>query len=269
MASDKTQNLNAPDAFQVQAYSVMDKVARNPKPLWITGSVIVLLLVGGYGWIQYNDARKEKLQGQASVVDTVFENEMKKFTETRESLEKQRDALVAKQPTPAAGQAPAETPEIAALTKQIQDLKPVHTESTPKYLEFYKANPKSAEGLAAGLKYAGLTAEQGDLDAARTTLQSIVADSKRYNVLHVQSLLLLISIEEDKGEFDSAIKLSDDLINSVGAELKPKALLTKAQAQYLKKDFPAAKATLDKLVQDHGESPEAERARGLLSLIPA
>lgn len=269
MASDKTNNLNAPDAFQVQAYSVMDKVARNPKPLYFAGGLILALLLGTYAWTYVRDSQSEKLQNAVASVDAVYEKEMKTYTESREALEKQRDAIVAKQPAPAEGQMPVETPEIAAINAQIRTLRPDHSASSAQYLEFYKANPKSAEGLAAGLKHAAYVAEKGDLDAAKAQLAPIVADSKKQTVLHIQAILLLISIEEDKGDFDSAIKLSDELIASVGPELMPRALLTKGQAQFLKKDFANAKATLEKIVADHGAAPEAERARGLLALIPA
>ncbi len=269
MASDKSKTLDAPDAFQVQAYSVMDRLAQNPKPALAVGGVILALLIGGYAFKYFKDSQAEKLQVAVAQVDTVYENEKKKYTEQREALEKQRDAIVAKQPAPVAGQPPAETPEVKAINDQLKTLKPVHSESAAKYLEFYKAHPKSAEGLAAGLKHAAYVANNGDLDTARTQLNAIVADSKDEKIVHSQSLLLLISIETDKGEFDAAAKHSDELIKSVSKELLPKALLTKGQVLFLKKDFPASKTVLETLVKDHDTSPEAERARGLLALIPA
>lgn len=269
MASDKSKTLDAPDAFQVQAYSVMDRLAKNPKPALAVGGVVLALLIGGYAFKYFKDSQTEKLQTAVAAVDIVYENEMKKYSEQREALEKQRDAIVAKQAAPAAGQPPAETPEVKAINDQLKALKPVHSDSAAKYLEFYKAHPKTAQGLAAGLKHAAYVANSGDLDTARTQLNTIVSDSKSEKIIHSQSLLLLISIETDKGEFDSAAKHSDELISSVSKELLPKALLTKGQVLFLKKDFPAAKAVLDTLVKDHDSSPEAERARGLLALIPA
>ncbi|RYZ56906.1 MAG: tetratricopeptide repeat protein [Proteobacteria bacterium] len=269
MASDNSKNLNAPDVFQVQALSVVDRLAQNPKPVWITGAVIIAVFVGGYAFKYFKDASTEKRQNAIAQVDSVYEAEMKTYTAAREGLEKQREALIAKQPVQAETQSPVETPEVKALNDQIKALKPTHADSSAKYLEFYKANPKAAEGLAAGLKHAAYVANNGDLDAARTELNAIVADSKSEKIIHAQSLMLLISIELDKNDFDAAIKHSDELVASVGKELLPKALLTKSQALFLKKDFPAAKAALDKLITDHGTSPEAERARGLLALIPA
>ncbi|MBC7661495.1 MAG: hypothetical protein H7249_17500 [Chitinophagaceae bacterium] len=269
MASDKSKTLDAPDAFQVQALSVMDRAARNPKPILIGGGIVLALLVGGYAVKYFKENTLEKRQDAVSEVDRVYEAEMKKVTDQREALEKQRDVLVAKQPKPAEGQAPVETPEVKALNTQIKALAADHTASSAKYLEFYKANSKSPEGLAAGLKHASFAAEKGDLDTARTELNTIVSDSKSENVIHVQSLLMLISIEEDKNDLDNAAKHADDLIGSVGPELMPRALLTKSQVLFLKKDFVEAKKVLDKLVNDHGTSPEAERARGLLALIPA
>lgn len=269
MASDKSKTLDSPDAFQVQAYSFMDRLAQNPKPAMAVGGVVLALLLGGYAFKYFTEAKTEKLQSAAAAVDTVYENEMKKYTEQREALEKQRDAIVAKQAAPTAGQPPVETAEVKVINDQIKTIKPVHTESSAKYLELYKANPKSAEGLAAGLKHAAYISNNGDLDTARAELNAIVSDSKGEKIVHNQGLLLLISIETDKADFDAAVKHSDELIASVSKELLPKALLTKGQVLFLKKDFPAAKTVLETLVKDHDTSPEAERARGLLALIPA
>ena len=105
-------------------------------------------------------------------------------------------------------------------------------------------------------------------EQALSELEKIVADAKKEDVIQIQGLLLLISIVEDKGDFDAAVKYADQLEKVAGPELKARAQLAKGQAQYLKKDFPGAKATLEKLIADHGTTPEAERARGLLVLIP-
>ncbi len=268
MASNRSKTLDAPDAFQVQAMSVVDRLARNPKPWFIGGGIIIALLVGGFVFDKISDAKEEKRQDAISEIDRVYEAEMKSYVDAREALEKQRQELVAKNPSAVPGQPPVETPEIKALNDKIHALKADNKGSAEKYEAFYKANPKAPEGLLAGLKHASYLADNNDLDGARSELEKIVADAKKEDVVQMQGLLLLISIVEDKGDFDAAVKYADQLEKVAGPELKAHAQLAKAQAQYLKKDFPSAKATLEKLIADHGTTPEAERARGLLALIP-
>lgn len=272
MAGEKSKNLTADrvDVFEAKAIGIADRLARNPKPLAIAGGIILAALVAGYGAYYIVQAKQEDRKIALTKVDEVFEAENKKYQAEREAVEKQRDALIAAQPASATpGQPPAETPEIKALSDKIQAIKPEHKESAEKYKAFFEANSTHPEGWAAGLKYAGYAVQQKDLEGAQKTLETIVKGSKDHPVLHTQSLLLLISVLEDRAEFDKALEHSDTLLKTASEELKPRALLTKAQIYYLKKDFGNARANLEKLLSDHGSSPEAERARGLLALIPA
>lgn len=272
MAGEKSKNLTIDkvDVFEAKAMGVADRLAKNPKPLAIGAGILLAALLAGYGYYYTVQSQEESRKVALTKVDQVYETEMKKYQTERETIEKQRDSLIAAQPastTP--GQPPAETPEIKALNDKLQALKPEHKESAEKYKAFYESHGKYPAGWAAGLKYAGYAVQQKDLEGAQKVLEAISKEAKDRPVLHTQSLLLLISVLEDRGELDKALEYTDALAKVGSEELQPRALLTKAQIYYLKKDYGNAKANLEKLLSDHGTSPEAERARGLLALIPA
>ena len=269
MASDKSNSLNAPDAFQLQAYSLMDRLARNPKPLRAVAVLVLVVIIGGFSFKFISDKKTGERKEALATIDLAFDNELKSISDQRQALEAQRDALVAKQPAPEAGKPLTETPEMKALSDKIAALKPDHNASAAQYAEFYKANSKSPEGLIAGLRFANNLRDKGDIAQARQVLEAIAQDGKGLVVLQLQAYLGLIAINEDQGDFDAAVKNADALYGIVGPELKPRALLSKAEALYFKKDFPAAKTALEKIISDHANSAEAEKARGLLALIPA
>lgn len=272
MSSEKSKELNVkgPDAFQVKVGDFLAGLAQNPKPLF---AVIVLLLAAlavGYG-IRYfiahkSDARRIELSG----VDAVYEEELKNYNKAREGLEKQRDTLKAAQPKPAGaeGKPLEDSADIKALNSQIEALKPDHAASAAKYKSYFEAHPTAPEGWVAGLKYATYAAEQKNLDDAQKVLASLTQNAKSHPILQAQGLMMLISILTDRGELDKALEQAETLNKIVGEELKPRALLTKAHLLYLKKDFANTRTTATEILTKHENSPEADRARSLVALLP-
>ncbi|HYX39855.1 MAG TPA: hypothetical protein VE954_42715 [Oligoflexus sp.] len=274
MSSEKSKELElkGPDAFQVKVGDFMAGIAQNPKPLFAVIALLLGALAVGYG-IRYFIAHKEDgRRAELSKIDTVYEDELKNYNKAREALEKQRDTLKAAQPKPAADakdpKPVEETAEIKALNTKITDLKPDHAASSEQYKSYFAAHPNSAEGWVAGLKYAAFAAEQNKLEDAQKVLEDVSKNAKSHPVLQTQSLMMLISILTDRGELDKALEQTEALLKVVADDLKPRALLTKAQLQYLKKDFANTRATTAEILTKHETSPEADRARSLVALLP-
>lgn len=271
MSSQKSKELHlkGPDAFQVKVGDFLAGVAQNPKPLFAVIALLLAALAAGYG-IRYFIAHKEDARrSELSKIDEVHDGELKSFNTARETLEKQRDTLKAAQPKPASDAKPVEeTAEIKALNQQIADLKPDHAASSEKYKSYFAAYPNAPEGWVAGLKYAAYAAEQNKLDDAQKVLEDVTKNAKSHPILQTQGLMMLISILVDRGELDKALEQAETLNKVVADELKPRALLTKSQILYLKKDFANTKATATEILTKHENSPEADRARSLLALLP-
>ncbi len=270
--NSKEIKLKGLDFFQAKVGDFIAGLAQNPKPLLAIGALILVALLAGYGFRYFSHHSQDERRLELSKIDQVFDDEIKAYSKQREALEKQRDTLKAAQPQPAAQAKDAkpleDTPVIKALDAQIAALKADHAGSSDQYKKFYEANPKVTEGWVAGLKYASYVAEQNNLDEAAKILEELVKDGKGHAILQTQALLLLISIQEDRNELDKALEHAEALYKVASNELKPRALLSKAQIYFLKKDDANTKTTATKLVTDYENSPEADRARSLLALLP-
>lgn len=269
MSKESKNGLNVLDRFQVKTIEFLSHLSKNPKPVLGVIGALVLAVAIGYGINAYVQGKQETRRLEMSKIDLVFDNEIKEYSKQREELAKKRDGLKAALPTPANAEAAAvETPEIAALNAQIENLKPQHQGSSEQYRDFFRKYPKAPEGLLAGLRYAAHSVEQKQLEEAQKVLEEVVAQSQDLSIVHTQSLLLLISVLEDRSEFDKALTYADRLLKVASDEMKARALLHKAQIYFLKKDFPNAETTLNQLLSDHATSMEADRARNLLALVP-
>jgi predicted negative regulator of RcsB-dependent stress response len=270
--NSKEIKLKGLDFFQAKVGDFIAGLAQNPKPLLAIGALILVALLAGSGFQYFSHHSEDERRLELSKIDQVFDDEIKTYSKQREALEKQRDTLKAAQPQPAAEAKDAkpleDSLEIKALDAQITALKADHTGSSDQYKKFYEANPKVTEGWVAGLKYAAYVAEKNNLDEAAKILEELVKDGKGHAILQTQALLLLISIQEDRNELDKALEHAEALYKVASNELKPRALLSKAQIYFLKKDDANTKTTATKLVTDHENSPEADRARSLLALLP-
>jgi predicted negative regulator of RcsB-dependent stress response len=269
MSSEKTTQPRGLDAFQVKVLEFLAGIAQNPKPMLGVVGLVLVALVAGYGIRYFASHKSDNRRVELSKVDQVYDDELTKIQKQREELEKKRDTLRAALPSPASPEAvPPTSPEIAALDTQIAALKPDHKGSADQYKAFYEKYPKNAEGLLAGLKYAAFSAEQKQLEEAQKVLEAIIKESASYSIVHTQSLLLLISVLTDRDQLDKALEYSDTFVKAATGELKPRALLGKGQIQFLKKDYANAQTTLNQVINEHGNSMEAERARSLLALVP-
>lgn len=270
-AGNKDLNVKGPDVVQMKAAEFLAGVAQNPKPYIGVGIALLLFVAGGYAIKLFIEHQQNKRRVALYQVETIYEDEAKALNDKREALEKKKDTLKAALPKPAGeakDAAPVETPEIKAIDAEIKALKPDHKASSEKFKAFYEQYKDKPEGWVAGLRYAGFIAEEKRWDEAIAILDPIVKASKTLSIVQLQSAFLLVSLLQDKGEFDKALATIEVIGKSAGPQMKPSYYLSKAQTEFLKKDFAAAKASLDKLMAEHENTPEADRGRSLLALIP-
>jgi hypothetical protein len=78
---------------------------------------------------------------------------------------------------------------------------------------------------------------------------------------------MLIGILEDAAEYDAGIKECDTLSTIATDESKPAVLLAKGRLQYFKKAMPEARTVLNELIEKHGSTPEATKARGMIAMM--
>ncbi len=274
---DQLKSLKQPDQFQVKAMAFMDFLLKNTKVLLAVVATAAVVVGGVYAVRGFqNKARDSRLEDLGKV-QLVYEAEQKKAQTEREGIQKQIEALEAKQkpavpvdpakPAPPPAKDPKVTAEVEGLQKKAETVKADHAESAQKFQEFYRKNDASPEGWMAGLQAARLVVDLGKPAEAAPLLESVLEKSKGSQFYQVQARLALISILEDQGNFDKALAEVDSLDKLVDKEMKPRVLLAKGRIQLLKNQKTEAKATFNSLIEQHGASPEAQKARSIEALF--
>ena len=151
-------------------------------------------------------------------------------------------------------------------------VKPDHTASLAAYLQFIKANSGNEEGWLAGLRATNITLDKdqvlsGDLEAALNIVEPVIAKSSASSFHQSMSRLMAMAILEDLKRYDDALKQAATLLGTVNDELKPRILLGKARIEIAKNARDDAKATLNLILEKHGSSDEATKARALMATI--
>ena len=108
---------------------------------------------------------------------------------------------------------------------------------------------------------------QGDLEAALKLVEAVIAKSTASPFHQTAGRLMAMAILEDLKRFDDALKQSATLMGTVNDDLKPRILLGKARIELAKNAKDDAKATLNVIIEKHGTSDEAAKARALMATI--
>ena len=264
------KTLKRPDDFQGYILSGIQFITANRRTVLLMLSPVIAVAVIGYAvfaWMNHKSAaRRADLAG----VLAIQAEEQTNLNKTREDLQKQIEELRAVKPG-ADGkktELSAETlTNITNLEKQSADLKPDATKSTAAFKKFYDEHPDSVEGWMAGLTWASSQLRDNKVADARPVIEAIVKGSTSNKFYQMNARFMLIGILEDAGDFDAAIKECDVLVGLATDDAKPAILLTKGRLQYFKKAFPEARASLNEIVDKHGSTPEATRARSLMAAM--
>ncbi|NRA43934.1 MAG: hypothetical protein HRU09_03145 [Oligoflexales bacterium] len=271
MVSEKKrkQQLKAPDEFQKKAFKFADWCAANQVQIVIALVAVLLLVAVNISWKIYQSKQGEGRREELALIDEVFNKELEEAGKKSQALQTEMAGIDRK--LKELDKAKADTPESAelaekkaALQKQISEIKPKHDETAKKYRAYYEANKDNPEGLRAGL--AALNAMvQGEKFKESTELAEDIlahADSD-LAFYHFQVRLMYLSLLEEQGLYSEALAEVDTLMSHAGDEEVPKVLLAKARLEILAEKKTEAVATLDKLINEHNSSPEAQKAKAM------
>lgn len=276
---EQLKQLKAPDQFQVKVMAGMDWAVKNARLLGYIAAPVALVIAGAFVVQFFVNQKKLSRQEALGKIDAVYDKEARKASDARQALMKKVQELEQKAPSKTEAKADAlaatkpATPdpkiqaEKTALEAQAKAIKPDHTASSEKYLEYFKQHENDAEGWLAGMNAARIYLEQEKLPEAQKVFEEIALKAKDNKFYQTQSRLALIGVYEDQADYDKALSQVDTLEKSNDADLKPRLLLAKGRLQLLKNAKAEAKTTLSGLVEAHGSSPEAQKARSLLALI--
>ncbi|SMF55012.1 tetratricopeptide repeat protein [Pseudobacteriovorax antillogorgiicola] len=258
-------NLKGPDAFQVRAAESVEYLKANSKLVVGIIGLVALSAIVALGFNYVSSQKLEDRQIAVSEADQIFDQESKAYEEKKAKLEKELDDLKLKSKE-------ASTPEVEAQVKDLQarldDMdSPDHTKSMEEYRRVYEEYKDSPQGKVAGIRYAHLIAEQNKLTEAKDILVEITKDAKNLPILQAQAGMILLSILEDLGQYEEALKQADQVLKVVGKELKPRVLLAKGRILYLHKDLEGAGKAFDEIIGSYENSQESEKARSLKALL--
>ena len=264
------QQLKRPDTFQDTILAAINFAKNN------TGKVAMLLapLVGvaviGYGVYAFQQSKAAGRRAELAKILAKQTAEMMDVGKAQEKIQAEitqlRAATKAATPNNPA-ELGANALKIAELEKRVNDIKPDHTGSTAEFRAFYDTHKTDVEGWMAGLSWAGRQLEQNKITDVKPVIEEIVKSSTSQKFYQVQSRFVLLNILEEQGDFDGALKEAEILQGLVGDETKPTVLLAKGRLQYFKNSRPEARAVLNEIVDKHGSSPEAQKAKSLLAMI--
>lgn len=274
---EQTRALKGPDQFQVQVMSGLDWVVKHAKQLVPVALLLALAAGGVLAYQKYQSSQRGSRLEELGKVQIVYEGEERMANDQREVLQKQIEAIDAKVVLPAAkpgepeapppAMDPAQTAQKAVLEKQVAAIKADHTESSRQFQEYFKKYEKTPEGWVAGMTAAKIMLDGQKTAEATPLVEAVVANSKDVPFYQTQARLTLAGLHEEAGAYDKALVELDALDKIVSEELKPKVLLARGRIQLLKDQKAEAKTTFDGLIEKHGASPEAQKARSIQALF--
>ena len=263
------QPLKRPDTFQESFLKALDYTTKNKGRVAMLFAPIIGVVAIGYGIHMFQQSKANERRASLAKILAKQTAELTEVGKAQEKIQTEISALrngtkgdVQKSPA-----VPADALKIAELEKKINDIRPDHSGSTAEFKAFYDANKGAPEGWMAGLSWAGRMLEQNKVAEAKPVVEEVVKASTAHNFYQVQARFLLLSILEDQGEFDAALKEADMLMGLVGEDTKATVLLAKGRLQYFKNAKPEARTALNEIVEKHGSSPEAQKAKSLLAVM--
>lgn len=277
MSKLNQKDLRRPDRFQSAGLAILAKIMQNKQ--WMLGLVagilgIVILLAAWSFW-------QHKVGGQRrdslASIEKAYAGELKKADDQRQEIQTQLDKLeAADAPKDVAPGADANSPPLNAeslmkkleLESRIKQIKADHSDSLPKFREFFANNQTSPEGWLAGMRASSILIERREFPVAKEVLQGVMTASKGSAFYQIQSRMALVGLLEEEKDFDGAVKLIDEVLPLAQNDgLKAQALWIKANALQLKGDKVACESVYKEIVEKYPTSRESGRAKAMISIL--
>lgn len=265
------KSLKRPDSFQDHVLKGIQFLTANKNRLMMFASPVIAVAIVGYGISSWMNHKTELRRAELAKILSIQTEEQNNVGKRREEIQKEVDAIRATQKVDSKGKKADLSAEqllkVTELEKKMTDLKPDTTKSTEAFKKFYDANKDKAEGWMAGLAWAGRQLQDNKNAEARPIVEAIAKASTSNKFYQLSARFMLIGILEEVGEYDAAIKECDTLAAIATDDAKPAVLLAKGRLQYFKKSLPEARTVLNELIEKHGSSPEATKARGIMAMM--
>jgi predicted negative regulator of RcsB-dependent stress response len=259
------------DGFQARLIGLFDWLVTNSKYVWMVLIPVLAILVVGLGFQAVMDSQSNKRRAALGAIEEIYANEAIESGKKREEIQKKIDEIEA-----ASNPGTASKPQSIDVQKLIQKsqlekdrdaIRPDHSGSRDKFAAFFKEHGDTPEGWLAGIRAANIWLADRKTSEAKPIVEQVAKESLSMPWFQFQSRMLLVSLYEDAGEFDAALKELEIVDRLAVEDLKPKVKLAKGRIQLLKDSKDEARATLDEIISQHGSTPEAQKARSWLALI--
>jgi predicted negative regulator of RcsB-dependent stress response len=271
------KDLKRPDRFQSAGLAILTKMMQNKQ--WMLGLVAgvlgLVILLGGWSFWQ-SKVGGERRDALASI-EKVYAGELKKADDQRQEIQTQLDKLEADSvPKEAAPSADPKAPAINAenmvkkfeLEARLKLIKADHSDSLPKFREFFTKHAKSSEGWLAGMRASSILMARREFPAAKEIVQGVMTASKGHAFYQIQSRMALVGLLEEEKDFDGAVKLVDEVLPLAQNDgLKAQALWVKANALQLKGDKVASETVYKEIIEKFPTSRESGRAKAMISIL--
>lgn len=272
----KKKQLKRPDQFQRVLLGYVDKAVKHKEKLLLLAAIITVTILGGFAWQSYKEGKGIDRRIALSKIDEAFEEESKKISTRQEELQNKIDELT-KNVTNlkvTGGEsimtASAETEnlqkQIDELNSQYKELKPDHTKSVKQYQTFFTDHQNTPEGLRAGMNALAVLSEEKKFPEAIELVKSILDHSNGLEFYQDHVRVIYASMLEETGKFKEALNEVNIIAEKASSDRLPAILLLKGRLELLTEQKDVAFATLDKIVFEHADSPEAQKARALKTL---
>jgi len=259
------------DGFQARLIGLFDWLVTNSKYVWMVLVPVLVILVLGLGFQAWMESQSSKRRAALGAIEEAYANEAIESGKKREEIQKKIDEIEAgSNPGTASKPQSVDVQKLiqkSQLEKERDAIRPDHSGSREKFAAFFKEHGNTPEGWLAGVRAANIWLSDRKTAEARPILEHVAKESLSMPWFQFQSRMLLVSLYEDAGEFDAALKELEIVERLAVDDLKPKVKLAKGRIQLLKDSKDEARATLDEIISQHGSTPEAQKARSWLALI--
>ena len=265
------QSLKKPDSFQDQILKGIQTLVDNKSKLMMFAAPVVAVILGFYAVQSWTTHKTEARRAELAKILAIQTDEQSEVGKRREEIQKEIDSIRADRKADAKGKkadlSAEQLAKVTELEKKMSSLKPDHSKSLEAFKKFYDSNKDKPEGWMAGLAWAAGQLQNEKTSDARPVVESITKASASHKFYQLTSRFMLIGILEDAAEYDAGLKECDNLATIATDESKPAVLLAKGRLQYFKKALPEARTALGELIEKHGSTPEATKARGMIAMM--